>query len=269
MPTSQRPTTSLGLRRAEKTMEYSAQRPASVQGMRPASGQTTRPQSRHSVARTDPGQRMRPKTAFTVSSTMSERKPACRYTNRPASSTGSSWASTSSSFSSKTNRSSRTSSSKIPSAIDPPTLLEHNRSKRPKRKPKAREEMKLNFHTDNNQSLRSKTSKWQSDYTTEVTIEPSKFRCGLFRRKHTVPCCSQHTLTVNAASIECIMCAATTSALVASLNCRFTSPKIPFVSSVNMTYFVVLPPPFLGVLLLVAAYKWTSSLVNTNHLPRV
>jgi len=36
--------------------------------------------------------------------------------------------------------------------------------------------MKLAFHVDNNQALKTKTSKWQSDFTTEVTMAPSKFR---------------------------------------------------------------------------------------------
>lgn len=36
--------------------------------------------------------------------------------------------------------------------------------------------MNLHFHLDNNQAIAAKTSKWQSDFTTEVTIAPSKFR---------------------------------------------------------------------------------------------
>jgi len=36
--------------------------------------------------------------------------------------------------------------------------------------------MTLVFETPSSQTLRTRTSKWQSDFTTEVTIAPSKFR---------------------------------------------------------------------------------------------
>ena len=161
MPTpSKRPGTSLGLRQTvapEKSVNYDVQRPASTMGMRSSTSREagSRPQSRHSMSGTD--RPARPRTAFTVSSTASDRKPACQYISRSsnASSYGSA-SSTSSSYTSKvidclkdcsalshlalqTSRSITSSASKTPARVAPPTLLDHNTSKRAKRKTKVHE----------------------------------------------------------------------------------------------------------------------------------
>jgi len=115
----------------------------------------------------------RPQTAFTNASTVSKAK--CYFT-RPASSLATR-SSSQSSMSNKTGKSlMSTTSSKPPTAVPAHTLLAHQQARRPTRKAKERERMQLHFHTANNQELRTKTSKWQSDFTTEVTIAPSQFR---------------------------------------------------------------------------------------------
>jgi len=52
-------------------------------------------------------------------------------------------------------------------------------NRQPKKKPREQpgdKPMCLRYHLDGNQALRNKTSAWQSDFTTEVTLAPSLFR---------------------------------------------------------------------------------------------
>jgi len=86
-------------------------------------------------------------------------------------------------LSASSTRSSTKSSTKAPvAAYQAPTALAHqiraNQAKTRKRNSTKRQQdkMRLVFHNEDNNTLRVKTCRWQSDFVTEKTVAPSDFR---------------------------------------------------------------------------------------------